>query len=122
GPRSSSHERPITCCHRDLCGLALFSRAEASPAREVTTHRFTRAEIAHTSQTRDSDHLTKADRALRSRLALRGCFVAMSESMFWRSPSVTNEEVRCKTHGLVIWHERSCVLCRASRRDREKRR
>jgi hypothetical protein len=42
--------------------------------------------------------------------------------MFTRSSSVQAREVRCKLHGLVVWRDESCVLCRASRRDREKRR
>ena len=42
--------------------------------------------------------------------------------MFTRSSSVPAREVRCKLHGLVVWRDESCVLCRASRRDREKRR
>jgi hypothetical protein len=41
--------------------------------------------------------------------------------MFSRSRSVSTRELRCKTHGLVVWREQSCLLCRASRREREKR-
>ena len=46
---------------------------------------------------------------------------ALSFAMFRRNQG-PSREIRCKKHGLVVWRERSCLLCRASRREAEKRR
>jgi hypothetical protein len=42
--------------------------------------------------------------------------------MFTRSRVVSQREVQCKSHGLVVWRDGSCPLCRNSRHERLKRR
>jgi hypothetical protein len=42
--------------------------------------------------------------------------------MITRSRVVSQREVQCKAHGLVVWRDGSCPLCRNSRHDRAVKR
>jgi predicted DCC family thiol-disulfide oxidoreductase YuxK len=41
--------------------------------------------------------------------------------MFTRSRVVSQREVQCKSHGLVVWRDGSCPLCRNARYERHER-